>query len=160
MGSIWFSKKAFLYFSGTAIILLGGIIIIFSPYHYINYALLENVHKPWDMYDKPGYYEHLRISVSLRPTNASIVELDLCILENSTHELTTVNMTLGPEHQLVGPDTLIYEYEVTIDLSYGNYTVWLDRVAGTGNVDLGLNQASDSRLWIVIGGSMNLLGWL
>ncbi|TFG34440.1 hypothetical protein EU527_03235 [Candidatus Thorarchaeota archaeon] len=165
MGSIWLSKKSFLYFGGAAIIILGGIIVVLSPYHYIYYSMNESLHKPWEMYDNSGYYPHLEISVSLRPTNVTIVELDLFIQENATAELTSVNMTLGPEHQigpttqtLIGPQSVIYEYSVTIDLDIGNYTVWFERIEGASTVDLGLNQASDSRLWIVTGGSMNIIG--
>lgn len=158
MGSIWFSKKSFLYFGGVAIILLGGMIVVMSPYHYINYNIAENVQKPWEVYDVSGYYPQVEISVSLRPSNATYVFLDLVIIDNVTLETTFLNMTIGPEHQLVGPDTIIYEYSEIIDLPIGNYTVFFDRIDGAGSIDFGLNQISDSRLWIVIGGSMNILG--
>ena len=165
MGSILFSKKAFLYFGGAAVILLGGIIVIFSPYHFIYYSMSENIHKPWSMYDQSGYYPNLEVSISVRPTNATVVELDLVIMNNSTSEMTTVNMTIGPEYQigpttqtLIGPQSVIYEYSTNVDLSAGNYTVWFDRIEGASILDLGLNQASDSRLWIVSGGSLNFLG--
>jgi len=158
MGSIWRSKKSFLYFGGLAIILIGGLLVISSPYHYINYNVSENVSRPWEMYDASGYYLQVEVSVSLRPTNQTEIFLDLVFRDNSTSELTVVNMTLGPEHQIQGPDTVIYEYSEIIDLPIGNYTVRFDRVDGTGNVDLGLNQISDSRFWIVLGGSMNILG--
>ncbi len=158
MGSIWFSKKSFLYFGGVAIILLGGMIVVMSPYHYINYNIAENVQKPWEIYDVSGYYPQVEISVSLRPSNATYVFLDLVIIDNVTLETTFLNMTIGPEHELVGPDTLIYEYSEIIDLPIGNYTVFFDRIDGAGSIDFGLNQISDSRLWIVIGGSMNILG--
>jgi len=158
MGSIWRSKKSFLYFGGLAIILIGGLLVISSPYHYINYNVSENVSRPWEMYDASGYYLQVEVSVSFRPTNQTEIFLDLVFRDNSTSELTVVNMTLGPEHQIQGPDTVIYEYSEIIDLPIGNYTVRFDRVDGTGNVDLGLNQISDSRFWIVLGGSMNILG--
>ena len=45
-----------------------------------------------------------------------------------------------------------------IDISNGNYTATIDRVDGSTLVDLGLKQVSDSRIFIVIGGSMNILG--
>jgi hypothetical protein len=53
---------------------------------------------------------------------------------------------------------IIYEYSEIIDLPVGNYTVTLENVVGAGNVDLGLNQISDSRVWIVTGGMMNIIG--
>lgn len=158
MGSIWFSKKSFLYFGGVAIIILGGMVVVASPYHYINYNVSENVSRTWEMYDEPGYYLQVEISVSLRPSNQTAIYLDLVITDNSTSETTVVNMTLGPEHQLQGPDTVIYEYSEIIDLPIGNYTVYFDRIDGAGSIDFGLDQISDSRFWIVVGGSMNILG--
>ncbi len=158
MGSIWFSKKSFLYFGGVAIILIGGLIVISSPYHYINYNISENVQRPWEVYDASGYYPQVEISVSLRPSNTSFVFLDLVIMDNDTMETTFLNMTIGPEHQLIGPDSIIYEYSEIIDLPIGNYTVYFDRIDGAGSIDFGLNQISDSRIWIVTGGSMNILG--
>lgn len=158
MGSIWFSKKAFFYFGGLAIILIGGVVVVSSPYHYINYSVTENIHRPWTMYDASGYYPQLEISISVRPANQTTVQLDLVITENSTLENTFVNMTIGVEYQLQGPDVIIYEYSEIIDLPVGNYTVYLDNVEGVGSVDLGLNQVSDSRLWIVSGGIMNIAG--
>ena len=158
MGSIWFSKKAFLYFGGAAIILIGGMVVIASPYHYINYSVSENVHRPWTMYDASGYYTQVDISVSVHPSNQTVIHLDLVIEDNSTLEHIFVNMTLGPEHQIQGPETVIYEYSEIIDLPVGNYSVYFDNVEGTGSIDLGLNQISDSRIWIVTGGSMNIIG--
>ncbi len=158
MGSIWFSKKSFLYFGGVAIILIGGMIVVMSPYHYINYNIGENNRRPWEMYDAAGYYPQVEISVSLRPSNTTYVYLDLVIENNNTLETTSLNWTIGPEHQLIGPDVTIYEYSEIIDLAVGNYTVYFDRIDGAGNIDFGLNQISDSRIWIVTGGSMNILG--
>jgi len=158
MGSIWFSKKAFLYFGGVAVILIGGLVVIASPYHYINYSVSENIHRPWSIYDAAGYYPQVEISISVRPANATTIILDLVIYENSTMETTMVNMTLGPEYQVIGPDFILYEYSEIIDLPVGNYTVYFDNVEGVGGIDLGLNQISDSRFWIVSGGIMNILG--
>ena len=158
MGSVWFSKKAFLYFGGVAVILIGGMIVAMSPYHYFNYALSENQQRPWLQKSDAGYYPELEVSVSLRPSNVTEVFLDLVFSNNDTLELTFVNMTLGPEHQLEGPDVIIYEYSEVIDLPFGNYTVYFDHVEGAGLIDLGLQQISESRTWIVIGGSMNILG--
>ncbi|MGY5860096.1 MAG: hypothetical protein RTU63_12060 [Candidatus Thorarchaeota archaeon] len=158
MGSIWLSKKAFLYFGGVAIILLGGMVVIASPYHYINYSVSENVHRPWSMYDASGYYTQVEVSISVRPSNQTVVYLDLVIQENLTMDMTFVNMTLGPEHQVIGPEMVIYEYSEIIDLPVGNYSVFFDNVEGSGSIDLGLNQISDSRLWIVAGGMMNIIG--
>ena len=158
MGSIWFSKKAFLYFGGLAVILIGGFIVIASPYHYINYSVNENIRKPWTMWDAPGYYPQVEISLSLRPANETYVYLDLVIFDNSTQETRFVNMTVGPEQKVIGPTVIIYEYSEIVDLPVGNYTFYFENIDGVGNVDLGLNQVSDSRFWIVSGGVLNILG--
>jgi len=160
MGSIWLSKKAFLYFGGAAIILIGGLIVTLAPYNYFLYSLSENQHRPWTQKDPAGgFYASVEVSVSLRPANESTeVFLDLVIQNNATNELTFVNMTLTSENQLIGPDTVIYEYSENIDLPIGEYTIWFDRVEGSGLIDLGLQQTSDARFWIVVGGSMNIIG--
>ena len=158
MGSVWFSKKAFLYFGGIAVILIGGLIVVASPYHYINYSVTENVARQWEIYDATGYYPQVEISISIRPHNQTDVILDLAIRNNETLDTIFLNMTLTPEDQVVGPDFILYEYAEIIDLAIGNYTVFFDNVDGVGSVDLGLNQISDSRVWIVTGGSMNILG--
>ena len=165
MGSIWLSKKSLLYFGGAAIILLGGLIVVLSPHNYILYSLGESRHQPWEMYDKSGFYPELEISISVRPINTTIVEIDLLIMNNATSEITAVNMSIGPEYQigpttqtLIGPQSVIYEYSTTIDLGPGNYTVWIEKLDGAALTDLGLNQASDANLWIGIGGGMNFLG--
>jgi hypothetical protein len=158
MGSIWFSKKSFFYFGGLAVILIGGLIVVASPYHYINYSVTENQWRSWTMYDASGYYPQLEISISVRPANTTIVQLDFVIFENSTSNTRFVNMTLGPEDQVEGPDFVLYEYSEIIDLPISNYSVYFDNVDGVGSVDLGLNQISDSRTWIVSGGTLNILG--
>jgi len=159
MGSIWLSKKSFLYFGGAAIILLGGLIVITSPYHYINFAVIQNDQRTFEIYNQAYYYPQLEISVSLRPGNQTAVFIDLSFENNSSLEVLPVNLTLTQEHQLIGPDNIvIYEYSTTIDIAAGNYTVTIDRIVGASQFDLGLNQASDSRLFIVIGGSLNILG--
>ncbi|TFH05454.1 MAG: hypothetical protein E4H14_12710 [Candidatus Thorarchaeota archaeon] len=158
MGSIWFSKKSFFYFGGLAVILIGGLVVVSSPYHYINYSVSVNQQRPWTIYNAAGYYPQVEISISLRPSNTTVVLLDLVILDNDTLDTTSLNMTLGPEHQVIGPDVTIYEYSEIIDLAPGNYTVYFEKVDGAGNIDLGLNQISDSRIWIVSGGMMNIIG--
>ncbi len=159
MGSIWLSKKSFLYFGGAAIIILGGLIVITSPYHYINFAVVQNNQRTFEVYDQAFYYPQLEISVSLRPGNQSIIFIDLSFENNVTHEIVTVNMTLTQEHQIIGPEnSIFYEYDTVADIATGNYTLTIDRVVGVSQFDLGLNQVSDSRLFIIIGGSMNILG--
>jgi hypothetical protein len=159
MRSSLFSKKAFLYFGGAAVILIGGLIVVAAPYHYINFSVTENDQRTFEIYDLDHYYPQLEISVSLRPGNQSIIYIDLSFKENVTLETTAVNLTLTEENMKVGPENAIfYEYSRIIDIESGNYTVTVDRVLGVSLMDLGLKQMSDSRLFIVTGGSMNIIG--
>lgn len=158
MGSVWFSKKAFLYFGGAAIILIGGAIVLMSPYHYINFAVLENDQRTFEIWDKQGYYPQLEVSVALRPGNSTMVEIGIVLEENSTLDIIIVNMTLDYNNIVETQDSIFYEDRIWIDIPYGNYTVIIDQVNGAGLIDLGFKQASDSELFIFIGGSMNIIG--
>ena len=158
MGSIWLSKKAFLYFGGAAIILIGGAIVLIAPYNYINFALVENQQRTFEIKDEQGHYPQLEISISVRPANVSLVELGIVIEDNITLDTTIVNFTLNESNLIQNPDTVVYEDRQSMDLPYGNYTITLDTVEGAGLVDVGFKQATDSRLFIFIGGFMNVLG--
>ncbi|MHA1963415.1 MAG: hypothetical protein ACXACG_06150 [Candidatus Thorarchaeota archaeon] len=158
MGSVWFSKKAFLYFGGAAIILIGGAIVLLSPYHFINFAVVENEQRTFNIWDRDGYYPQLEVSFHLRPGNSTVVEIGLVLQENSTLDTIIVNMTLDASNKVETQDSIFYEGITTVDIPIGNYTVTLDKLIGAGIVDIGLNQMSDSRTFIVIGGSMNILG--
>jgi hypothetical protein len=158
MGSVWLSKKAFLYLGGAFIILLGGAIVYFAPYNYLNFSIYEGYERPWDMKDEARFYPQLEVSISCRPANNTIVDFEIVFVENSTLESVTVNMTLTSEDQLVGPDQVIYEKAVLADLPPGNYTWTITTLTGVGQADMGLKQSSDNRLWIVTGGSMNIIG--
>ncbi|MFW9786451.1 MAG: hypothetical protein ACFFE2_01405 [Candidatus Thorarchaeota archaeon] len=158
MGSVWFSKKAFLYFGGAIIILIGGAIVYTSPYHYINFSVTENEQRTFDIWAKDGYHEQLEVSVSLRPGNSSVVNIGLVLFENASLDTIIVNLTLDEDNLIETPDAIFYEGSTLIDIPYGNYTVRIDQLDGVNLIDLGLKQISDSRLWITIGGSMNILG--
>jgi hypothetical protein len=159
MGSIWMSKKSLLYFGGAAIILLGGLIVVLAPYHYVNFSITQNEQRTFEIYDQSNYYPQLEVSVSLRAGNESTILVDLSIVNNVTLVTTPVNLTLTQENQKMGPGNIIlYEDTVTIDIASGNYTIFVDRILGASLIDLGFNQVSDSRLFIVIGGSMNIAG--
>ncbi|MBY8996335.1 MAG: hypothetical protein KGD60_01295 [Candidatus Thorarchaeota archaeon] len=158
MGSVWFSKKAFLYFGGAAIILIGGAVVLSAPYHYINFAVTESQQRTFDVRDEQGYYPHLEISVSLRPGNSSTVDIGLVLEENSTLDTFIINMTLDQDNMVETSDSIFYEGSILVDIPVGNYTVTIDQINGAGLIDLGLNQVSDSKLFIFIGGSMNFIG--
>jgi hypothetical protein len=158
MGSIWFSKKAFLYFGGAAIILIGGVIVLMAPYNYINVAMYENQQRTFDILDRDGYYPQMEVAVSIRLGNVTPVLIDLFFQENSTLDIITVNITLDQTNIVEAQDLQYLETSMIIDIPVGNYTVTVDRVYGAGLVDLGFNQMSDSRLFITVGGSMNIIG--
>ncbi len=158
MGSVWLSKKAFLYFGGAAIILIGGAIVLIAPYHYVNFAVTEHEQRTFSIWDRDGYYPQLEISVALRVGNSTTVEVDLVFVDNSTDEVLVANMTLDEENLIETPDAIFLEGSMTIDIPPGDYTVTIDDIIGAGMIDLGFNQVSDSRLFIVIGGSMNIIG--
>lgn len=158
MGSVWFSKKAFLYFGGAAIILIGGAIVLMAPYHYINFAVLENDQRTFDIWDRQGYYPQLEVSVTLRPGNLSTVEIGILLFENVTLDTYIVNMTLDQNDIVETADDILYEDRLLVDIAYGNYTVTIDQVSGAGLIDVGFKQSSDSDLFIFVGGSMNIIG--
>jgi hypothetical protein len=159
MGSSLFSKKAFLYFGGAAIIIIGGLVVISAPYHNIIFSVMENDQRTFEIYNQDHYYPQLEISISLRAGNQSIIYIDLSFQNNVTHDTTAVNLTLTEENMKTGPeDALFYEYSQIIDIESGNYTITIDRVLGATLFDLGLKQLSDSRTFIVAGGSMNIIG--
>jgi hypothetical protein len=158
MGSVWFSKKAFLYFGGAAIILIGGAIVLMSPYHYVNFAVIENEQRTFAIWDKDGYYPQLEISVTLRPGNSSVVEIGLVLEENRTLDTIIVNMTLDSSDMVETPDAIFFEDSIIVNVPYGNYSITMDKIDGAGLIDIGFNQVSDSRTFIFVGGSMNIIG--
>ena len=158
MGSVWFSKKAFLYFGGAIIIIIGGAIVYMSPYHFIDFAVTEHDQRTFDIWNKNGYYEKLEVAVSLRPGNSTVIDIGLVFTENTTLNTIIINMTLDQNNKVETRDAVFYEASTIVDIPYGNYTVRVDELIGAGIFDLGLRQLSDSKLWIGIGGSMNILG--
>ena len=158
MGSVWFSKKAFLYFGGAAIILIGGAVVLSAPYHYINFAVTENQQRTFDIWDKQGFYPQLEVSVSVRLGNYTTVDIGIVLEENSTLDTFIINMTLNQDNLVETRDQMFLEGSTLVDIPFGNYTVTIDQINGAGLIDIGFNQAGDSQLYIFIGGSMNVIG--
>jgi hypothetical protein len=158
MGSIWFSKKAFLYFGGAAIILIGGAIVLIAPYHFINYAVIENDRRTFSVWDQNGFYPQLQVSVSMRLGNSTNVEIGLLFEENSTLDTIIVNISLSEDNIVETNDATFLQGSTIVDVPIGNYTITVDQLTGIGRIDVGFEQVSDSRLFILIGGSMNILG--
>ncbi len=158
MGSVWFSKKAFLYFGGAAIILIGGAIVLMAPYHFISYAIIENDQRTFSVLDQTGFYPQLEISVSMRLGNSTNVEIGCVLKENTTLDTIIVNISLNADNIVETNDATFLQGSTIVDVPYGNYTITVGQLIGIGRIDLGFKQVSDSRLWILIGGSMNILG--
>jgi len=160
MRRVWFSKKAFFYFGGALIIILGGAIVYSAPYHATGYIAMAGNRHSFSIWEKDGFYPQLEVWISVRPSNITLVNVDITILNNDTFDVHTINMTLTAEHQIPGTNPPVYDNTVAIDLDPGNYILTLDRLDGTGWADIGLTQLSDLRSWIVTGGTMNIVGFI
>lgn len=159
MGSPWRSKKAFLYFGGAIVIILGGAIVLSSPYNYIGYRAAETERMDFTLFDRAGYYPQLEISLNVNPFNTTdVVVVDFSVSSNTSLQVYTVNFTLTPLDMVPDSNPVVYVARKTIDVPSGNYTVVVDVANGTGTMDIGLTQLSDSRLFIVTGGALNIIG--
>ncbi|MBD3404547.1 MAG: hypothetical protein GF411_00250 [Candidatus Lokiarchaeota archaeon] len=158
MASSWFTRKAFCYFGGAFIILLGGAIVVLAPYNYIGYVANSSDSGPFYISDRSGFYPQLEIAVSVSPENSTDIQIDILVYNNETMETNWVNFSLGPENSVSSGDYEKYESRIVLDVNYGNHTVAVMNMEGAGWFDLSLRQISDSRLYIVVGGSMNIIG--
>ncbi|MCK4483352.1 MAG: hypothetical protein KAU89_00905 [Candidatus Thorarchaeota archaeon] len=158
MRSVWFSKKAFFYFGGAFIIILGGAIVYSAPYHATGYIALPGKQVSFSIWDEDRFYPQLEVWVSVQPSNITFVNVDISVQNNKTLDVQTINMTLTAEHRIPDSNPPIFEDTVVINLDPGNYTLTLDRLHGTGIADIGLTQLSDMRIWVVTGGTMNIVG--
>ncbi|UCE11200.1 MAG: hypothetical protein JSW61_04485 [Candidatus Thorarchaeota archaeon] len=158
MGSPWFSKKAFLYFGGAAVILIGGAIILNAPYHAFGYIATTGDEYAFEMWESAGFYDQIEIVMAARPSNDTTIYIDLRIVDNDTLEERIFNITLNSADRLEDVQPMTYEERTIIELGYGNYTINLDRVDGITWIDVAYTQLSDSRTFIVVGGAMNILG--
>ncbi len=160
MRSVWFSKKAFFYFGGVFIIILGGAIVYSAPYHAMGYIAMAGNRGSFSIWDKAGFYPQLEVWISVRPSNSTLVNVDISLLNNDTFNVYTINMTLTATHQILDSNPPVFENTVVINLDPGNYTLTLDRLDGAGFADIGLTQSSDMRNWVVTGGTMNIVGFI
>ncbi|MHA1481410.1 MAG: hypothetical protein ACTSQZ_08315 [Candidatus Thorarchaeota archaeon] len=159
MGSIWLSRKAFLYFGGAFILLLGGAIVLSAPYHTTGYISMEGDLSAFEIWEGAGYYSQLEISIIVQPAyQNNTVEIDIHIHNNETLAITSANITLTMTDILPEVESPTYEKLTIVDLDYGAYTIHTDRISGAADFDLGLTQVSDSRTFVVIGGIMNIVG--
>ncbi|TXT55338.1 MAG: hypothetical protein BAJATHORv1_40249 [Candidatus Thorarchaeota archaeon] len=158
MAKTWFTRKAFCYFGGAFIILLGGAIVVLAPYNYIGYVATSTDDGPFYIYDRPGYYPQLEIAVSVSPQNSTNIDIDILVVNDITNDEQWANFSLGPSDAVSHGEYEKYEDRIVLDVDYGNYTISVEHIDGASWFDIGLKQMSDSRLYIVTGGSMNIIG--
>ncbi len=156
--SIWLSKKGLLYLSSIILLLGGGAVILSAPYHYYGFVAGEGDRQPFDIWNLPGYYEQLEISVTVGAVNVSVISVDFRIVENRTDEVYILNMTLDSQDTIPGSNPPVRVKREVIDVPYGNYTIYIDSVEGASSMDISYKQLSDSRTYIVTGGMMNIIG--
>ena len=154
------SKKAFLYFGGAFVLLLGGAIVLMAPYHYTGYVALQGDIDAFEIWESTGYYPQLEVAITVTPSLNNSVFVDVRFRNNETLVTNTVNMTLSTADSLLDTDRLTYEKRVILDLDPGNYTIFIDRIEGASDMDIAFTQISDSRTYIVTGGVMNIAGLL
>ncbi|NWF95822.1 MAG: hypothetical protein HXY34_06735 [Candidatus Thorarchaeota archaeon] len=160
MAKGWLVRKAFFYFGGAAVIIIGGIIVLMAPYHYVGYVVTEGDVSDFEMYNSPGYYPQLEIGVTVKAENASVILVDFTVVNNQTLEVRTLNMTLTVDDKIPNTNPPVYQQRQVMPLEPGLYTVTLDRMSGADWCDVSYKQESDSRTYIVLGGSMNIAGLL
>jgi hypothetical protein len=152
------NMKAFLYFGGAFVILLGGAVILMAPYHYVGFIATPPDAQHFDIWEASGYYPQLEIAASVKPANVSVVTIDFRVVNNASLVVVVVNMTLTEENSIAGKNPRVFEKRDVVDLAPGGYTVYIDRMTGASYFDLGLFQSSDSRIYIITGGALNIIG--
>ncbi len=153
-----FQKKSILYFGGAFIIILGGAIIVTSPYHAVGYVAFEGEAFTFEIWEGSGFYPILELKVSSRGENVSFTEVHITIMDNYTLETQTLNISMNEDNQLPGSNPPVFENTTRLNLEYSAYTISIDRTVNVGLLDLGFTQVTDSRIFIVLGGIMNIVG--
>lgn len=140
-------------------LLLGGAIVIMAPYHYTGYVALPGEVDAFEIWGSSGYYPQLEIAITVSPdTGNTTVFVDIRVQNNETLELDIVNMTLSSLDAIPDTNPIKFEKREVLDLDVGNYTIYVDNIQGAADVDISFTQISDSRLYIVTGGVMNIIG--
>ena len=154
----WKSKKAFLYFGGAFVILLGGVIILIAPYHYLWFVARPGEARPFSIWEGSGYYSQMEFTFSVTPGNVSEVSTEIAVRNNESDTIHLFNFTFTRQ-DVTGPITQRqFRKNYLLDLEVDDYSIIVLRVQGLDYVEIELTQTSDSRLYIVAGGSMNIFG--
>ena len=140
--------------------LLGGAIVVLAPYHYTSYISSEGDTSSFDIWEGRGYYPQLEITTTARPETNGSVTVDISIKNNDTQSIQFVNITMTMSNRMPNVEPLTYENREIVDLQTAPYTIRVERIEGASNIELSLKQISDSRLYIVSGGILNIVGLL
>ena len=158
MVSSWVIKKASLYLGGAIIIFLGGTIILIAPYHSMGYMAPAGDVYHFDIIEGTGYYPKLELGIGASPANETVIYVDVRFVNTQTHHTIIANITLDEEDRLLSSKTPRYDERDILDMPYGNYTVYIDRVDGITLIDVSLKQITDSKVFIAVGTAMNVIG--
>lgn len=158
MGSTLRSKKAFLYLGGAFVILLGGAIILMAPYHYTGFVVTPPDATPFSIVNATGYYPQLEIATTVKPANVSVVSIGFRIVSNNTLVTKSINMNLTQDDYLAGTNPKVFQKQLLVNLAPGDYVVYIDSITGASYFDLSLTQLSNSREYVIAGGSLNIIG--
>lgn len=154
----WKSKKAFLYFGGAFIILLGGVIILIAPYHYLWFVARPGENRPFSVWEGSGFYPQMEFTFSVSAGNVSQVDAEIAVRNEDLDTIHLFNLSFTGS-DATGPITsrqLRKSY--LVDLEVEDYSIIILSVTEVDYVEIELTQTSDSRLYIVAGGSLNIFG--
>ena len=153
-----FRKKAFLYFGGAFILLLGGAIVVAAPYHAISLPVTEEGYRTWEMWEGNGFYPELELRIETRGVNTTTAEVSLSFRNNDTLEEQQLNFSMDASNILPGSNPPVFSASTSFPLDYGNYTIEVERLVNVGLLDISLEQKNDRRNYVVLGGIMNIVG--
>jgi hypothetical protein len=153
-----FRKKAFLYFGGAFILLLGGAIVVTAPYHAISLPIEDLRDRSWEMWELSGLYSELHIRIETRGVNTTSAEVHLLFRNNDTLEETPIDFVMDDDNILAGSNPPVFSASTTIPLDFGNYTIEVVDLVNVGLLDLSLEQKNDRRNYVVLGGTLNIIG--
>ncbi len=158
MRNPWLIAKAFLYFGGAAVIIIGGIIVLMAPYNYVGFLANTGSDFDFEIVEAPGFYDQFTIIVRAKPANLSVIIVDLAVIYQNTSEVTTVNMTLTSDDLVPNSNPPVYMQSHTLSVRPGNYTIVVERLVGVSWIDLSFKQATESKTFAMVGGMLNIIG--
>ncbi|MFW9889532.1 MAG: hypothetical protein ACFFER_15195 [Candidatus Thorarchaeota archaeon] len=131
-----------------------------APYNIVIFRTSIGEELPFTIRDVAGYYPQLEISLDILASanTTTPIAIDFTVRSDELPQTYVVNFTLTSDDKVPGSNPPAFVSRRTIDVVPGNYTITLDRANETALMDIGFTQMSDSRLFIVVGGSLNIIG--